>query len=89
MEIDIIVFEQKELDNALCCGYRSIALCDNVFLIPRIGDITYTVIGNVKAYADFTRQEAYMHNLRFVEFKPKFKAGTSSFGLGGYGIELI
>lgn len=89
MQIDIIVFEQKELDNALCCGYHSVALCDNVFLIPRVGDITYTAIGNAEAYANFTYKEADMHGLRFIGLRPKFKTDTSSSGLGGYGINII
>lgn len=47
MAIDVIVFNQTELDNAVSTGNKSICLCDGVFLLPSANDITYTTIGDV------------------------------------------
>lgn len=46
MAIDVIVFSQEELDQAIRAGNKSICLCDGVFILPPADDITYTTIGD-------------------------------------------
>lgn len=74
MTFDIIVFSQKELQSALESGITSIALCDNSFVIPPVGDVCYTAIGNITALADGKKKDFERHGVRFVGFTPKFKA---------------
>lgn len=54
MDIDVIVFNQTELDNAVSAGNKSICLCDGVFLLPSESDITYTKIGDVTVIPSVT-----------------------------------
>lgn len=72
MAFEIIVFSQKELDNALESGFISIALCDGRFVLPKVGNISYTAIGSVNAKADGTKKAFEEHNVTFDGFLPKF-----------------
>jgi len=72
MAFDIIVFSQKELDIALENGCTSIALCDNSFVLPKVGNVCYTSIGTVTAKADGTRKDFEEHGVKFDTFLPKF-----------------
>ncbi len=74
MAFDIIVFSQQELDNALESGIAAIALCDNSFVIPPVGDVCYTAIGHVTALADGKAKDFKRHGVVFNGFTPKFKA---------------
>lgn len=77
MAFDIIVFSQKELDNALENGCTSIALCDNGFVLPKVGNVCYTSIGSVTVSADGTKRDFENHGVRFDSFLPKFAEDIS------------
>lgn len=72
MAFDIIVFSQQELDNALESGCTNIALCDNSFVLPKVGNVCYTSLGEVTAKADGTRKDFEEHGVKFDGFMPKF-----------------
>lgn len=83
-----IALTQNELDEVLSSGYTSIILCDNNFLIPRVENVTYTVLGTIQATADFSSDDAVYHNINFIGFTPVFSTSKTS-GFGGYGIDII
>lgn len=72
MAFETIVFSQQELDNALESGHINIGLCDNHFVLPKIGNVRYTAIGDVTARADGTSEEFIEHNVIFDGFFPEF-----------------
>lgn len=70
ISIDVIVYEQSELSDALENGYKHIALCDNCFYIPPVQGICYICIGDVKAYVGLPnkklseKNEIYFHGFK-------------------------
>ncbi|MCC8169711.1 MAG: hypothetical protein LIO59_05025 [Oscillospiraceae bacterium] len=92
--IDIIVFTQKELDNAINNGCTVIALCDNNFRLPSVSDIHYIAIGKITASIELDHPEDY--GIKFSNFSPKTKkrpkivhvenkaVGTASLSSGSY-----
>lgn len=70
--MDIIVFDQNELENAVKNDITSIGLCDNTFILPSIGSITYTAIGNVDAEINVTEENFYKLNIICIGFTPAF-----------------
>ncbi|MCI8403920.1 MAG: hypothetical protein HFE49_03365 [Clostridia bacterium] len=73
MTFDIIVYTQKELENALENKYTSIALCDNTFIIPPRGGISYISIGNVSVSAGMTKEDYNKLSIHCVGFTPVFR----------------
>lgn len=72
MAFDIIVFSQKELENALNSGITSIGLCDNTFVLPNIGGIYYTAIGTVEVSVNAAKEEFAGMNIKCDGFEPRF-----------------
>lgn len=72
MAFDIIVFSQKELENALNSGITSIGLCDNTFVLPNIGGIYYTAIGTVEVSVNASKEEFAGMNIKCDGFEPRF-----------------
>ena len=68
--MDIIVFNQKELDNASAA--RSIALCDNDFNIAPSENTEYTAIGKVNAVVGCSAVRAVALGMTFIGFTPVF-----------------
>lgn len=68
---DAIVFTQDELLAALNADAEDILLCDNNFHLPPKRNITYTAIGHVTAWADFS--DAADFNITCIGFSPKTK----------------
>lgn len=69
---DVIVFTQYELIKAVQAKHGSICLCDNVFTIPPVKNISYIALGDVTAKAECTRTEAVNNNIIFEGFEPEF-----------------
>lgn len=72
MAFDIIVYKQEELENALNCGYTSIALCDNVFILPLYAGISYTAIGNITASINTNKENYDTLEITCNGFMPDF-----------------
>lgn len=66
--IDDIVFNQKQLDDAVDRGCRNICLCDNAFILPCADNTAYMAIGNVYAVIHLRRDRCY--NIKFDGFEP-------------------
>ena len=72
MAFDIIVFSQKELENALNSGITSIGLCDNTFILPNKGGIYYIAIGTVEVSVNAAKEEFAGMNIKCDGFEPRF-----------------
>ena len=70
--MESIVFNQKELSDALSAGCKSICLCDNNYSIPVFADVSFLSIGKVKARVLASRAECEQMNMRFLNFTPKY-----------------
>ena len=70
MAFDIIVFSQKELENALNSGITSIGLCDNTFILPNKGGIYYIAIGTVEVSVNAAKEEFVGMNIKCDGFEP-------------------
>ena len=67
-----IVFSQTELEKALENGFSDIILCDNEFVIPFIGGIAYTAVGNISVTAGGDCDAFCKAGVEFHNFTPKF-----------------
>lgn len=76
MTFDIVVFEQKELEAALHNGCRAIALCDNSFVLPLVGGISYSAIGDVQAEVNASYKAFEELGIRCDGFTPVFLGGA-------------
>ena len=72
MAFDIIVFSQKELENALNSGITSIGLCDNTFILPNKGGIYYIAIGTVEVFVIAAKEEFAVMDIKCDGFEPRF-----------------
>lgn len=72
MAFDIIVFSQKELENALNSGITSIGLCDNTFILPNKGGIYYIAIGTVEVFVNAAKEEFAEMDIKCDGFEPRF-----------------
>ncbi len=72
MAFDIIVYKQEELEIALNSGYSSIALCDNTFILPPRGGISYTAIGSVTASVNVNKENYDKLGITCKGFIPDF-----------------
>ena len=72
MAFDIIVFSQKELENALNSGITSIGLCDNTFILPNKGGIYYIAIGTVEVFVNAAKEEFAGMDIKCDGFEPRF-----------------
>lgn len=68
---DTIVFTQSELDKAIDSGCKSIALCDNNFILPSIPNMHYIGIGRITASIDYDIPKNY--GVICTNFTPKTK----------------
>ncbi len=78
MAFDIIVYNQKELENALSNGYTSIALCDGKFILPLYRGICYTAIGNISVSINTDKQSCNSMGINCIGFIPDFLAENAS-----------
>ena len=74
--MEIIVFKQEELVNALAAGCKSICLCDNNYRLPAAADTSFFAIGNVTAEVLADSATCERINMRFVNFTPKYINGV-------------
>lgn len=63
-----IVFNQEQLDAAVKNGHKNICLCDNSFLLPPVGGMSYMGIGRVNAVIRLDRCRRC--NITFEGFEP-------------------
>ncbi len=70
--MDIVVFNQSELDEAIASGETSILLCDNDFNIPLKPDICYRAVGSVRAVINTARSVAEGRGIVFHDFSPEY-----------------
>ena len=70
--MEIIVFNQEELSDALAAGCKSICLCDNDYRLSAAADTSFLAIGKVTAVVSTGRAECERLNMRFLNFEPKY-----------------
>jgi len=75
---DAIVFSQTELERAIKCGYKSICLCDNEYLLPFCCGIKYFAIGQVYAKIQMTYVQVIENDVTFDGFCPVFEQAVIS-----------
>lgn len=70
--MEIIVFNQNELSDALAAGCKSICLCDNDYRLDAAADTSFIAIGKVTAVVSISRAECERINMQFLNFEPKY-----------------
>ena len=68
INIDDIVFNQTQLDDAIGRGCKNICLCDNSFTLPCTDGVSYMAIGDVKVVIRLDKGRRY--NISFDGFEP-------------------
>ena len=77
--MEIIVFNQEELSDALAAGYKSICLCDNDYRLSASADTSFLAIGRVTASVPVNRAECARINMRFLNFEPEYLGLATAF----------
>lgn len=70
---DIVVYSQKDLDNAIIQNKPVIVLCAGLFIIPKSPDTTFKRIGPVRAVVTCSQISAAEANMSFINITPEFK----------------
>lgn len=70
---DIVVYNQKDLDNAIIQNKPVIVLCAGLFVIPKSPDTTFKRIGPVRVVVTCSRISASNANMSFIDIEPDFR----------------
>lgn len=71
---DIIVYNQKDLDEALSEKQPAIVLCAGLFVIHKAENTTFKRIGPVHAIVTCSRMAADEAGMKFIDINAEFKA---------------